>query len=773
MLFEVVRLNTHILLLMKSSFLRRIATLGWLPGKSSLLVFVGLSFANGVLGQNITAVSAGHWTSFYLRADGTVWAAGWNDSGQLGDGNSTGNGWDSVSAPTPVLIMTGASDVSASAAGFHTLFVKADGTAWATGDNRFGQLGDGSNQNEVSPVQVKAGGVPITGVKAVSAGSWHSLLLKNDGTVWAFGYNWTGQLGDGTNQDRNTAVQVKVNGVPLTGVKAIAAGSSHSLFLKTDGSVWAVGDNWSGQLGDGVEIYPDGNTHTSTPVQVMSDVKAIEGGQEHSLFLKPDGRVFAVGGNSSGQLGNGTTSDYFTPVRIPVQTQTGIVAISARGSHSLFLKTDGTVWGCGENWEGELGDGTTVSPRPSLVKMRSHGAGITAIGAGLRHSIYVQGGLAWATGSNLFFGLGDGTNESRTYPQPSFAVARHHRFVPGPNAGNGSFSLRTEIDGTAWGMGSGYGVVPSQIPGLERTLSISPGLWRSTGAQTVRRAALDETGNIWTWNTTLNPSPSIVPGIGKMTAMFDGLGSGTLFGIQQKSRTVWSLTSLNEQTPIFAQRIENEDARPISAEQVAHGGSSFLALDMYGTVWSWGYNHSGQLGDGTLVDRTFAAPVLDYHEAPIQDAICVASAGSSSYAVRSDGTVWAWGGGMFGDGPARSLLYAEPIPGLTDAVAIYSSWGNRYLLRRDGRVVAWGSNSFGALGINSTASPILYPAFVKMSLNGTITDLTRVVEVSTNGSWTFFRREDGSVYACGMNNVGQIGGGVTPNKIVATLVAEY
>ena len=77
------------------------------------------------------------------------------------------------------------------------------------------------------------------------------------------------------------------------------------------------------------------------------------------------------------------------------------------------------------------------------------------------------------------------------------------------------------------------------------------------------------------------------------------------------------------------------------------------------------------------------------------------------------------------------------------------------------------------MGINSTASPILYPAFVKMSLNGTITDLTRVVEVSTNGSWTFFRREDGPVYACGMNNVGQIGGGVTPNKIVATLVAEY
>lgn len=453
------------------------------------------------------------------------------------------------------------------------------------------------------------------------------------------------------------------------------------------------------------------------------------------------------------------------------------------GDSSFFLKTDGTLWGAGANEAGQLGDGTTVSHRPTPVKMRSHGAGISASSAGLRHGVYVQNGLAWATGSNSQYELGDGTRESRTYPQPTFAVARHHRIVPGPNSLNGSFSLNTDLEGTVWGMGSGYGTTPAQVgppsetyAGLERILSVTPGLWRSTGAQTVRRMALDEEGKIWTWNTTANAVPSIVPGLEKMSGIFDGLGTSTLCAIQQKSRIVWRITSGNEQTPLAAARIESADARPIGAEQVANGGSSFLALDYNGAVWAWGYNGYGQLGDGTTTDRNHAAPVLDYHGTPFMDVVCVASASNSSYAVRGDGTVWAWGQGMLGDGPIRNSVYPSQIAGLNDAVAIYSSWGNRFVLKRDGRVVAWGSNMFGALGVNSTTMTTTshpYPTVVKMNLNGTITDLTRVVEVSTNGLWTFFRREDGSVYACGLNNVGQIGGGVTANKNVAILVTEY
>ncbi len=754
-------------------------------GLAAVLASPGVSPA--LRAQSIVFVSAGHWTSFYLKSDGSLWATGWNTYGQLGDGNLSGWGFSAVPAPTPVLIMTGVSGVSTSGSGFHSVFVKTDGTAWATGGNGNGELGDGSNQQRHTPVQVLAGGVPLAGVAAVSAGSFHSLFLKVDGTVWACGYNSSGQLGDGTTLSRSTAVQVMVNGLPLTGVKAVSAGSGHSLFLKTDGTVWAVGSNWAGQLGDGVESYPpDGNTYTTTPVQVpnMSGVKAIEAGSEHSLFLKTDGRVFAVGGNSSGQFGNGTVNYYLDPVRVPVQTQTGVVAISSRSNQSFFLKSDGFLWGCGENTAGELGDGTTVSPRPTPVKMRSHpGSTISTVSSGLRHTLYVQGGLAWATGSNSQYELGDGTRESRTYPQPTFAVARHHRIVPGPNSLSGSFSLNTDLEGTVWGMGSGYGTTPAQVgpqtesyAGLKRILSVSPGLWRSTGAQTVRRMALDEYGKIWTWNTTANATPSIVPGLEKMSGIFDGLGSYTVCAIQQKSRTVWSITSMNEQTPLTVTRIDSADARPISAEQVANGGSSFLAVDYNGAVWSWGYNGYGQLGDGTTADRGYAAPVLDYHGTPFMDVVCVASASNSSYAVRGDGTVWAWGQGMLGDGPIRNSMYPSQIAGLNDAVAIYSSGGNRFVLKRDGRVVAWGSNMFGALGVNSTtmtATSHPYPTLVKMNLNGTITDLTRVVEVSTNGLWTFFRREDGSVYACGLNNVGQIGGGATTNKNVATLVTEY
>jgi CSLREA domain-containing protein len=159
------------------------------------------------------------------------------------------------------------------AGGFHSLAVRDDGTVWAWGSNGSGQLGDGTTTNRSAPVQVSG----LSGVIAVAAGNGHSLAVRDDGTVWAWGFNGYGQLGDGTTTRRSAPVQVS----GLSGVIAVAAGAYHSLAVRDDGTMWAWGDNWSGQLGDGT------TTRRSAPVQVigLQAVNQIAAGALHSLAV--------------------------------------------------------------------------------------------------------------------------------------------------------------------------------------------------------------------------------------------------------------------------------------------------------------------------------------------------------------------------------------------------------------------------------------------------------------------------------------------------------
>jgi len=229
--------------------------------------------------------------------------------------------------------------VIAIAAGGQSLAVKSDGTVLAWGPNGTGQLGDGTTISKTTPVQVSGLG-PGSGVIAIGAGIAHSLALKVEGTVLAWGSNSLGQLGDGTPTARLTPVQVSGLG-DGSGVIAIAPRSGSSLALKSDGSVLAWGDNASGQLGDGTTIAK------STPVPVMglgpgSGVNAVAMGGSHSLAVKSDGTLWAWGSNSVGQLGDGTFVNAITPVQVhnPAGTGflTGAVAVVAGSDYSLVLE---------------------------------------------------------------------------------------------------------------------------------------------------------------------------------------------------------------------------------------------------------------------------------------------------------------------------------------------------------------------------------------------------------------------------------------------------
>jgi alpha-tubulin suppressor-like RCC1 family protein len=318
-----------------------------------------------IVASNVTAIAAGTCHSLFLKSDGSLWAMGLNNSGQLGDGNSN----SSTNLPEQIV----GSNVTAIAAGSdtllytsynpaysgHSLFVKTDGSLWTMGYNCYGQLGDGTWNaygGTNRPEQIVA-----SNVMAVAAGAWHSLFLKSDGSLWAMGFNGDGELGDGTYNSTNLPEQIVASNV-----MAVAAGSHHTLFLKNDGSLWAMGFNNRGQLGDGTY------NNTNLPEQIVaSNVTAIAAGVSHSLFLKSDGSLWAMGYDYYGQLGDGinnTTPPYFGTNRPEQIVASGVTAIAAGGGHSLFLKSDGSLWGMGDNSSGQLGDGTyTTTNRPEQI----------------------------------------------------------------------------------------------------------------------------------------------------------------------------------------------------------------------------------------------------------------------------------------------------------------------------------------------------------------------------------------------------------------------
>jgi len=181
------------------------------------------SFSAG--GSRAIQVEVGAHHNLVLMNDGTVWAWGWNNFGQLGDGTT-----EDRLTPTRVIGLYNV--VSISGGSHHSLAMKSDGTIWAWGDNRYGQLGDGTiNANRLQPVQIPG----LSDIAEISAGNFHSLALGLDGTAWAWGYNWFGQLGDGTQTNRLQPVQIP----GLSDIAEISAGNTHSLAMGSDGTVWA------------------------------------------------------------------------------------------------------------------------------------------------------------------------------------------------------------------------------------------------------------------------------------------------------------------------------------------------------------------------------------------------------------------------------------------------------------------------------------------------------------------------------------------------------
>ncbi len=339
----------------------------------------------------VIQVSAGRGHSLALKSDGTVWAWGFNGQGQLGDGTATNR-------LAPVQVSGLSSVVGIAAGGFHSLALKSDGTVWAWGSNDNGQLGDGTATNRLTPVRVAtATGAAFSGATRIGAGDLHSLAVQSGNSVWAWGSNAFGQVGDGTTINRANPVRV----IPPSGAAAVllclvapeftgvAGGFQHSLAADCQ-TIAAWGQNSSGQLGDGTTI----SRLTPTFANPLFNVISAAAADSHSVALLSDGTVWAWGFNAAGQLGVGDTLPHLTPAQVKTATGTpfgGVVAIAASfaGNFSLAVKGDGTAWGWGTNTSGQLGDGTSGNIRTSPVQVSGLTSAI-AIAAGAQHSLAVK-----------------------------------------------------------------------------------------------------------------------------------------------------------------------------------------------------------------------------------------------------------------------------------------------------------------------------------------------------------------------------------------------
>ena len=293
-------------------------------------------------GTNWKQVSTGTLSTAAIKTDGTLWTWGINIAGSLGNNDSLNR-----SKSSPIQTVSATTDWKQVSVGHtFTAAIKTDGTLWMWGFNDCGQLGDGTRVSKSSPVQTIAGG---NNWKQVSVGFAHTAAIKTDGTLWLWGCNPYGQLGDNTTTNKSSPVQTISAG---TNWKQVSSGTSITGAIKTDGTLWIWGQN----------SLIDGTGSFSSPIQnsaCATNWKQIEIGNTHAAAIKMDGTLWTWGYNPFGQLGTNNTTTYNTPTQT-IAGGNNWKQVSLGEKHTAAVKTDGTLWAWGYNYYGQLGTNDTV-----------------------------------------------------------------------------------------------------------------------------------------------------------------------------------------------------------------------------------------------------------------------------------------------------------------------------------------------------------------------------------------------------------------------------
>jgi alpha-tubulin suppressor-like RCC1 family protein len=382
---------------MSAPMKRRVQTILW------ALMFTLPVIAFGA--ADVVSIWGGARGTVVRKSDGTVWTWGANFGGKLGVGLASSN-LVRLLVPTEVHDVGNAgflNSVTAIMGGeVHNVALKADGTVWSWGNNIFGQVGNGTTNDASAPVQTSG----LSSVIALGGRGYHTLAIEADGSVWGWGWNNAGELGDGTTN--RTLVPVRVVG--LTNPAVVSAGYKFSIALMTNGTVF--------QWGHGRVIATNFN-----PVQVpgLSNIIAISAGWDHALALRSDHTVWTWGQNNYGEIGDGGAVNRTNPVQ--VTTLSNIVTVSGGDWHSSALDSSGMIWKWGRNDTGQLGNGTADTgqhPLPAKLLLDNNGnpfTNIVLMAARDYHNIAVKAdGSVWQWGANDQGQCGDNTMVDRWRP---------------------------------------------------------------------------------------------------------------------------------------------------------------------------------------------------------------------------------------------------------------------------------------------------------------------------------------------------------------------
>ena len=348
-------------------------------------------------------ITSGASHSCAILDDGSVSCWGDNSNGQLGDESRTPS-----LEPEKASMPLGRKAVGVSAGSYHTCSVLDDGSVRCWGSNEFGQLGDGTEIERTSPVVVDLGqGISALGI---SSGESHTCAVLSDQSVKCWGQNSNGQLGDGTTEDRSSPVLADMGGEDAL---LVSAGSYHTCAIMSDRTVMCWGDNWNGQLGDGT------NSDRSTPVEISipsnSSAVSLDAGSMHTCLGVNDGSMFCWGYNAYGQLGNGGNGNSNSPVMVPLSANQLLSSVQVGLFHSCALFDSGEVACWGDNSNGQLGDGSQIGRTiPTIVSLSENA---TSVSVGHRHScvVLVDASLhCW--GANEAGQVGDATSSNRDSP---------------------------------------------------------------------------------------------------------------------------------------------------------------------------------------------------------------------------------------------------------------------------------------------------------------------------------------------------------------------
>jgi len=694
------------------------------------------------------------------KSDGTLWTWGKNGYGQLGD-NTINN------RSSPIQVVGFATNWSSVSCGYaHTAAIKTDGTLWTWGRNTNGRLGDNTGTSKSSPIQTIAFG---TTWSSLSAGASFTGAIKIDGTLWLWGDNTNGQLGDNAVNSKSSPIQTITFGTTWS---SISCGATHVAAIKTDGTLWLWGSNIDGRLGDNTTIVKSSPIQTITFGTTWSKVSA---GYGHTGAIKTDGTAWTWGINNNANLGDATTTYRSSPVQVVVFAENWS-SVSVGYRHAASVKTDGTLWLWGSNSYGRLGD-NTITNESSPIQTITGGSNWSKVSCVFHHTAAIKtDGTLWTWGRNSYGNLGDNTITHRSSPIQTITLGTTWSSV----ACGGNHTAAIKTDGTLWTWGrNSYGnlgvntITHRSSPIQTITLGTT---WSSVSTGLNSTAAIKTDGTLWMWgrnsygllgdNTITNRSSPIQTVVGGTNWSKVACGSNHTAAIKTDG-TLWTW-GRNGYGNLGDNTITNRSS-PIQTvvggtnwSNVSCGRDNTAAIKTDGTLWTWGRNSYGNLGDNTQTNRSSPVQIATFG-----NTWSSVSAGlNSTAAIKTDGTLWNWGRNYGALGDNTSTNKSFPVQPL--AYSFATNWSNiscgainTVATKKNGTLWMWGSGTNGSLGNNLTTTYSLPIQTLAYGTNWSQTNFSAPSRVSGSSTTTAIKT-DSTLWVWGNNASGQLANTLLP-----------